>query len=60
MSLPTDAFVFLIHQGAAVQLFLLSDGDDPVVYRWVDFSKPQPIGRVGKNFTHFLANGKGW
>src|SRR5687768_2308041 len=28
-SLPTDAFVFLIHQGAAVQFFFFGDGHDP-------------------------------
>jgi len=33
--LPTDAFVFLVHQGFACQFFLLQDGDDPAVYECV-------------------------
>lgn len=57
-SLPTDAFVFLIHQGVAVQFFLLGDGDDPPVYEWVDYAEPQPIERAGRNFTGFVAASK--
>ena len=57
-SLPTDAFVFLIHQGAAVQFFLLGDGDDPAVFQWVDFAEPQPIERTGRNFTGLVVESK--
>lgn len=32
---PSDAFVFLTHQGFACQFFLIHDGDDPAVYECV-------------------------
>jgi hypothetical protein len=57
-SLPSDAFVFLVHQGAAVQFFLLGDGDDPAVYEWVDSAEPRPIKRVGQSFTSFVTANK--
>jgi len=56
--LPADAFVFLIHQGAAVRFFLLGDGDDPAVYQWVDLAEPKPIEQVGRNFTAFVLESK--
>jgi hypothetical protein len=54
-TLPSDAFAFLIHQGAAVQFFLINDGEDPTVFQWVDFVDPRPIERIAQNFTAFVA-----
>ncbi|AEI43818.1 hypothetical protein KNP414_05294 [Paenibacillus mucilaginosus KNP414] len=37
-TLPEDAFVFSMHQGYAFMYFLLSDGENPAVYMYVEGS----------------------
>jgi hypothetical protein len=53
LNLPTDAFVFLEHQGYAFNFFLLYDGDDPAVYEPVD-GIPQ-FERVSASFTNWIS-----
>ena len=46
--LPTDAFVFLMHQGYQFNFFRLSEGDDPPVYWYIEGQ-----GYFKKTFDHF-------
>jgi hypothetical protein len=56
--LPDGAFVFFIHQGAALEFFLLDGGDNPAVFEWVDFQLPQPIKQVAPSFTEHVLTAK--
>jgi hypothetical protein len=48
---PAGAFVFFVHQGFVVRLFLLNDGEDPPVFECVDGS---PIEQLSPRFSEFL------
>jgi hypothetical protein len=56
--LPEGAFVFFIHQGAAVSFFLLDGGDDPAVFQWIDYKEFQPPRQIAPSFTEHLATEK--
>jgi SMI1/KNR4 family protein SUKH-1 len=53
-ALPSDAFAFFCHQGAAIAFFLLGDGEDPAVFEWVDYENPRPIEQVASSFRASL------
>lgn len=53
LNLPSDAFVFLEHQGYAFNFFLLCDGDDPAVYELVDGISQ--FERVSDSFTNWIS-----
>lgn len=50
--LPTDAFVFSMHQGYEFNYFVLSEGDDPPVYQYVE-GDGSPV-LVWDSFSTFL------
>jgi hypothetical protein len=50
--LPSDAFVFMVHQGYAMRFFLLNDGDDPAVYEYVEGWPP--VKQLAPTFSTFL------
>ncbi len=43
LQMPQGAFVFLGNQGVHFLYFLISDGDDPPVFSYVESEKPQKI-----------------
>jgi hypothetical protein len=51
-TLPPDAFVFSMYQGYEFKYFLLSDGDDPPVYQYVQ-NHGLPV-MCWESFTAFL------
>ncbi len=52
--LPPDAFVFLVHQGYALNFFLLNDGEDPAVYEYVQGMPP--VRQVAARLSEWLSN----
>ncbi len=51
--LRTDAFAFLVHQGYAVQFFLINDGADPAVFECVE--NWPPVKQLAAHFSEFLS-----
>jgi len=52
--LPFDAFVFSMHQGYEFNYFVLSEGNDPPVYQYVEGDGPPVL--VWDSFSAFLRN----
>ena len=50
--LPSDAFVFFVHQGVALRFFLLDSGDDPPVFEYVEHCPPAI--QLAPRFSEFL------
>lgn len=50
--LPDDAFVFSMHQGYEFLYFLLSDGDDPEIYQYIEGDEAPT--KAWDSFTEFL------
>ncbi|TVX94892.1 SMI1/KNR4 family protein [Cohnella terricola] len=50
--LPTDAFVFSMHQGYEFNFFVISEGNDPPVYQYVEGDGPPVL--VWDSFSAFL------
>ncbi|WP_458122146.1 SMI1/KNR4 family protein [Paenibacillus sp. Z6-24] len=50
--LPTDAFVFSMHQGYEFSFFVISEGNDPPVYQYVEGDGPPVL--VWDSFSAFL------
>ena len=51
-NLPADAFVFSMHQGYEFNFFVLSEGNDPPVYQYVEGDGPPVL--VWDSFSTFL------
>ncbi|AVR97160.1 SMI1/KNR4 family protein [Pseudoduganella armeniaca] len=51
-TLPSGAFVFLMHQGYEFDYFVASEGSDPPVYQYVE-GNGRPL-RVWNSFSDFL------
>jgi hypothetical protein len=51
-SLPSDAFVFSMHQGYEFNYFVVSEGNDPPVYQYVEGDGPPVL--VWDSFSAFL------
>jgi SMI1-KNR4 cell-wall len=51
--LPTDAFVFSMHQGYEFKYFKTSEGDDPPVYQYVEGNGHPPV-MVWNSFSSYL------
>jgi hypothetical protein len=50
-TLPENSFVFSMHQGYEFKFFLLSDGDDPPIYQYVEGSgKPEVSWQSFRSF----------
>lgn len=52
--LPTDAFVFAMHQGYEFNYFLLSQGENPAVYQYVE-GRGNPV-LTWKTLSEFLSD----
>lgn len=52
-SLPEDSFVFSMHQGYEFKFFLLSEGDDPPIYQYVEGDGDPKL--TWEKFSSFLA-----
>lgn len=52
--LPTDAFVFLMHQGYQFMFFRLSEGEDPPVYHYDQPSRQTSFMTAAPSFSAFL------
>ena len=50
--LPSDAFVFSMHQGYEFDYFIASQGDDPPVYQYVEGSGSPAL--IWPSFSEFL------
>lgn len=50
--LPSEAFVFFVHQGVAVRFFTLNSGEDPAVFEYVQGWPP--VKQVALRFSDFL------
>lgn len=50
--LPMDAFVFSMHQGYEFNFFVISEGNDPPVYQYVEGDGPPVL--VWDSFSTFL------
>jgi len=52
--LPADAFVFSMHQGYEFNFFVISEGNDPPVYQYVEGDGPPVL--VWDRFSAFIRN----
>lgn len=52
VSLPSDAFVFSMHQGYEFNYFVISEGNDPSVYQYIEGDGPPVL--VWDSFSAFL------
>jgi len=53
-TLPADAFVFSMHQGYEFNFFVLSEGNEPPVYQYVEGDGPPVL--VWDSFSAFIRN----
>ena len=55
VDLPQDAFVFFAHQGYDYMYFLVSDDDDPAVYRYhIDWDGPRQVFRAFSGYLRWM------
>jgi hypothetical protein len=56
MPLPDDSFVFWMSQGYQFAFFKLSDGDDPPVYYYREYSGQNDYKIISKSLSEFYMN----
>ncbi|MBT1687191.1 SMI1/KNR4 family protein [Dawidia soli] len=54
LMLPSDAFVFSMHQGYQFNFFKLLDGDDPQVFSYSEVYKTPEFRRISESFSSYL------
>lgn len=54
LKLPSDAFVFSMHQGYQFNFFRLSDGDNPQVFSYSETYKTAEFRKIFDSFSGYL------
>ncbi|MCY7334039.1 MAG: SMI1/KNR4 family protein [Pseudanabaena sp. CAN_BIN31] len=55
LPLPSDAFVFFMHQGYQFSFFKLSEGDNPPVYSYLEDQEYPDFRKTHEKLSDFLA-----